>query len=115
MPALTNIDRAVIEAEKIRDYLLQAEHEQNGGKARFFEALGFSRNNWEQLAAAFRQQHLPLDATESTESRPADAFGVSYQIVGPITGPRRSGNILSAWIVRFGEDFPRFVTARPVS
>jgi hypothetical protein len=38
---LPNADRAFVAQEKIRDYLLNAAHPDNGGKAAFFMALGF--------------------------------------------------------------------------
>ncbi|HWH91799.1 MAG TPA: hypothetical protein VNV64_08385 [Candidatus Binatia bacterium] len=38
---LPNADAAVVAQEKIRDYLLNAAHPDNGGKAAFFVALGF--------------------------------------------------------------------------
>lgn len=46
--------------------------------------------------------------TEETE------YGRKYEIRGAITGPEgRSAAIVAAWIVRYGEEFPRFITAYP--
>lgn len=38
---LPNAERAIVEREKITDYLLDPAHPDNGGKAPFFEHLGF--------------------------------------------------------------------------
>ena len=51
---LPSADKVKVERQKIVDYLLDAAHPDNGGKARFFLDLGFSRNDWQSLAAAFR-------------------------------------------------------------
>jgi filamentous hemagglutinin len=39
-----------VDGFKIRDYLLNAGHPQNGGKAALFEAFGFTRDAWKILA-----------------------------------------------------------------
>lgn len=52
---LPNSDAAGIAQEKIRDYLLNAAHPDNGGKAPFFLSLGFQREDWSALAIAFRE------------------------------------------------------------
>jgi len=41
---------ALVDPEKIVDYLLNPAHPDNGGKAAFFVALGFSRDQWQPLA-----------------------------------------------------------------
>ena len=38
---LPNAHKAIVERDKIADYLLNAAHPDNGGKAAFFESLGF--------------------------------------------------------------------------
>src|ERR1700682_3051386 len=39
---MPHADRAVVDRAKISEYLLNAAHPDNGGKAKFFEDLGFS-------------------------------------------------------------------------
>lgn len=51
---LPNAENAVVEREKIVEYRLNAAHPDNGGKAKFFEGLGFRRDQWERLAQALR-------------------------------------------------------------
>src|SRR6266511_1958264 len=46
---------ALVEREKITEYLLNPAHPDNGGKAPFFLALGFSREDWPVLVAALRK------------------------------------------------------------
>jgi hypothetical protein len=106
---LPNAERAVIAPDKSRSYLLVPGH-QSGGKARFFAALGYTGDNWADFERALREQHLILDAeeVESTE------WGTMYAIIGPISGPsEEQAEVRSVWIIRTGEDTPRFVTAYP--
>ena len=46
---LPNAERAVIEEVKVRDYLLALDHPVGRAKARFFVALGFTRDGWSLL------------------------------------------------------------------
>lgn len=62
---LPKADEAVIDPAKIRDYLLSPEHPVGRFKARFFAALGFRRDRWEELASALRTQHLTQEATST--------------------------------------------------
>lgn len=48
---IPNAESAFVTQEKIRDYLLNAAHPDNGGKAAFFVALGFRAEDWPALAA----------------------------------------------------------------
>ena len=52
---MPNADLAVVDQDKITDYLLNPAHLDNGGKAPFFLGLGFRRNGWQSLAAALRR------------------------------------------------------------
>jgi hypothetical protein len=60
---LPNAENAIVEHEKITDYLLNAAHPDNGGKAVFFEALGFGREEPQALAEAL------LDLARRAESQ----------------------------------------------
>ena len=53
---LPNADKAVVEREKIVDYLLNPGHRYGASKARFFAQFGFRPESWEVLAAALRAQ-----------------------------------------------------------
>jgi hypothetical protein len=52
---LPNAQLAVVEQEKIVAYLLNPTHPDNGGKATFFQMLGFELDKWSELATALRQ------------------------------------------------------------
>ena len=62
---LPNADNTVVERDKIVSYLLNAGHPDNGGKAQFFEGLGFQRDRWETLAAALRTLAREATVTQS--------------------------------------------------
>ena len=107
---IPNADRAVVEAAKLRDYLLSQAHPVGRFKAAFFLALGYSPDRWNQLEADLRSQHLPREAATDAPT----PYGQKYVIRATLVGPAgRSATVISVWVVRAGEDFARFVTAYP--
>jgi hypothetical protein len=105
-----NADRAVIEPVKLHGYLLSRNHPVGRFKAAFFLALGYSPENWNRLDADLRSQHLSKDALPEEPT----SYGRKYAIRATLVGPSgRSADVVSTWVVRAGEDFPRFVTAYP--
>ena len=107
---LPNPDRAVIDPSKLSDYLLSAAHPVGRFKAVFFSALGFSQENWRELDSALRAQHLRQEAEPSKKNRHGETFEIHATLEG---SSGRGGDVVSIWIVRAGENFPRFVTAYP--
>ena len=107
---LPNAHLARVEREKIAEYLLNPAHPDNGGKAAFFSSLGFGREDWPALAAAFR--HL---AATSRVARSLDSpHGQKYILDGPITAPSgKTALVRTVWIVDLGRAEPRLVTAYP--
>lgn len=59
---LPNAARAIVEDAKVRDYLLSPEHRVGWTKARFFTALGFTREDWPLLRDALLAIALDADA-----------------------------------------------------
>ena len=107
---MPNAAKAVVEREKVADYLLNPAHPDNGGKAEFFGKLGFRRNEWEILAAALRTLAQTADAAHRTES----PHGQKYVIVGRIEAPAgKAARVQTIWIVDKGLDVTRLVTAYP--
>jgi uncharacterized protein DUF6883 len=107
---IPNVDRAVIEPAKLHDYLLSRGHPVGRFKASFFLALGYSAATWRQLENDLRSQHLSRDATAEA---PTD-YGQKYAIRATLVGPSgQSAEVVSVWVIRMGEDIPRFVTAYP--
>ena len=82
---IPNAERAVIEPAKLHAYLLSRNHPIGRFKAAFFLALGYSSENWRQLEAALRSQHLSQDATAEAPT----PYGQKYAI------PRYAG-----WAIR---------------
>jgi hypothetical protein len=107
---LPNSEKAVIDPEKLRDYLLSPTHPVGRFKAAFFASLGYTQDNWKQLEADLRRAHLAKDAVLRQET----SYGRKYEICGRIKGPRQKAKeIVSIWIVLANEEIPRFVTAYP--
>jgi hypothetical protein len=108
---LPNARLALVAREKIADYLLNAAHPDNGGKAEFFASLGFRREEWEVLARAFRELVVATEVTEHLES----AHGMKYILEGAIQTPSgKVPRVRTIWIVDWGRNCPRLVTAYPV-
>ena len=107
---IPNADRATIDASKLRDYLLAATHPIGRFKARFFAALGFTPDRWEELTEALRIQHLTQDAEPGNPT----VHGRKYTIRAILNGPTgQSASVVSVWFIPTRGDGPRFVTAYP--
>jgi hypothetical protein len=107
---LPNAEAAVIDPAKLRDYLLSTEHPLGRFKARFFNALGFSADRWQELESALRTQHLTQEAEPAAIVPGGQKFTIRAILVGP---NGQSTVVVSVWFVRAGEAAPRFVTAYP--
>jgi len=78
-------------------------------KAAVFRTLGYESSAWQTMQRDI-EQFLNRDAEEIEITE----YGKKYTISGSIYGPNgRKADIVTAWMVRAGEDFPRFVTAYP--
>ncbi len=107
---LPNPEKLVIEREKIVDYLLNPAHPDNGGKAEFFGKLGYTRQEWENLAAVLWRLAQSTAVTSHAES----PHGGKYVIIGPIGSlAGKSAKVKTIWIVDKGLDVARLVTAYP--
>jgi hypothetical protein len=104
---LPNGERAVVDLEKLREYCLSLNHPRGRHKARVFRSvLGLTRDHAGELRDALLRAAAESDATEAQ----ADRFGRRYLIDFEFGAPARAAPIRSGWIVRAGEDFPRFTT-----
>ena len=107
---MPNADLAVVDQDKITDYLLNPAHPDNGGKAPFFLALGFRLDGWQSLAAALRRLANTTAVTKKMES----PHGLKYILDGEIETPNgRNPRVRTIWIVDEGLQTPRLVTAYP--
>jgi hypothetical protein len=92
---LPNALLAVVEREKVVDYLLNRAHRYGASKAEFFSRYGFVLEKWELLAQALLEHGQKHDVTNVTET----GFGPVTRSTGSCTrqtvGPRgcvRFGN-----------------------
>lgn len=109
MTKLQNSDNAIVPVEKLRDYLLSPFHPVGRFKSRFFAGLGYRLEEWSVLEQDIRAL---LEGHAAKTDR--TAYGQKYEVRGVITGPSgRTADIVTVWIIRHGEDVPRFVTAHP--
>ena len=104
---LPNGDRAILDLRKLVDYCLNSTHSRGRHKARVFrEALGMGRAEAAELRAlllyaAAHQVAIPLSG---------DAWGDRWQIDVAVSRQERRAVVRTIWIVRSGEQIPRFVT-----
>lgn len=93
---------------KLEDYTLNRPHRDGRNKARVFDStLGITLANADVL------HHALLDAaahSDQAESRGYNGFGEVYVLRFPLTTTEGTTTVLSAWIIRHGEDFPRLTT-----
>jgi uncharacterized protein DUF6883 len=105
-----NADRAIIAANKLTGYLLNASHKRGGAKARLLLSVGYRSDYPQLLASDLRAQHLSLEVTRSHEN----AYGAVYEVEGPIKTPcGRTVRFCSVWQIDTGTDAPRFITMYP--
>ena len=108
--SLPNANRAVVDANKLRDYLLSSSHPVGRFKATVFFALGYSAAGWELL----RDDILAIARTRQAVPGLSGPFGRKFEVNGILTGPNgRSADIRTIWLVRSEDEAPRFVTAYP--
>jgi hypothetical protein len=104
---LPNGQRAEL-GDKIESYVLNPLHRDGRNKARLFEStLGIT------LANAHLLREGILDAvahSDEVEGRGDNGFGEVYVLRFSLTTRQGTAAILTAWIVRHGEDFPRLTT-----
>lgn len=107
---LPGAERAFVDPIKVRDYLLSPEHPVGCNKARFFAALGFTRAAWPALWRTLLSIAHEGEAVPGAET----PFGRKYEIHATIIGPSgKPARVVTVWMIRDGEDFPRLVTAYP--
>jgi hypothetical protein len=103
-------DQAIIEATKVRDYLLSPAHPVGRFKATVFAALGYTQDDWKLLAGDL----LEMARTNPAVPGQSSAYGRKYEVSGILKGPfGRSARFVSVWLVRSGEDLPRLITVFP--
>jgi hypothetical protein len=108
---LPNAAEAGVAKPKITRYLLNGEHSDNGGKARFFRALGYELDRWWMLAEALRA-HAQTHSVARTER---SAYGTKYVIEGAFPPSNSQHRVRGVWMIDEEAHVPRFITAYPIS
>jgi hypothetical protein len=104
---IPNGDRADL-GSKLEGYFLNSAHRHGQHKARVFESvLGITLTNADVLRTALRQA-----AANSEDAVPNgnNGHGDVYELRFSLTTPKATATVLSVWIIRTGEDFPRLIT-----
>ena len=110
MAKLPNLERAIINPEKLYGYILSTNHPVGRFKAAFFQKLGYSNENWREFEQSLRNLIFSQEAIEVEESR----YGKKYIVEGPFESP--SGEIVkivTVWVILKGKNIPRVITAYP--
>ena len=108
---LPNADAALINREKIIEYLLSESHPDGRAKAAFFTKYGFTAEQWGVLAESLRKYGIDNPVVKTVESE----YGVRYCVDGPVETPGGDRPaIRTVWIVEKGLTEPRLVTAYPI-
>ena len=98
-----NAAQAVIATPKITGYLLK-----NPGKAKFFQAFGFSLARWQVLRDALLQH---VETHEYAREIALDD-GVKYTVEGALSSPDgRNPQVRSVWMIDSGQSSPRLISA----
>src|SRR5688572_12542705 len=104
---LPNGDRADLGA-KLEDYCLNPFHIRGQHKARLFELLlGITLQNKDVLASGLL--NAAANSQEAIEKGDS-GFGKTYVLEFDLSTQKGRARIVSAWIIRRGEDFPRLTT-----
>jgi hypothetical protein len=106
---IPNHESAVVDRRKVVEYLLNAAHPENGGKAAFFASLDFTVADVEDPIFALRTL-----ASGEVAIHSASQHGDKYVIDGALTSRSgKSGAIRTIWITDRDGRVPRLVTAYP--
>ena len=88
--------------------MLNTLHREGRHKARVFESvLGITAGNDDVLRRALLDAAA---ASDQAEAQGDSGFGDIYILRFPLSTAKGTGTVLSVWIVRHGEDFPRLAT-----
>jgi len=104
---LPNAEQAIVDVRKLRNYCLNAEHPRGQHKARVFKsALGWTADQAEDVRRRLVEAALHEDAAFLG----ADDYGQRYALDFAVQGAGGMATVRSLWIIRHGEDFPRFAS-----
>lgn len=94
--------------DKLEEYTLNPMHREGRHKARVFAAaLGIGQANADVLERAVQVAAAESNTVQATGDI---GFGGRFVLRFPLTTERGSAIVLTAWIIRSEEDFPRLTT-----
>jgi hypothetical protein len=104
---IPNAQQAVIDRRKLVDYCLSLSHPVGKHKARLFlAALGMTSGDADQLERLLHEHVTTLPAIQKIHN----GLGVPFELRAEVRFKSRTCTLLSIWIIRDGEDFPRLGT-----
>ena len=107
MGLLPNYQSAIVDIEKLRDYCLNMQHPRGKNKARVFQSiLDINQSNAESL----KSQILAQIAWNKAIDGVSDDYGDRYIVPLIISNLDRQAEVITVWIIKRGEDFPRLIT-----
>lgn len=99
---------AVITPEKITDYLLKWQPDND--KSKFLARAGYSAENWRRLLEDIRTQILPVEAELIRKT----AYGNLFRIRGELMGPNGvSLKVITIWMLEDASRQTKFITLFP--
>lgn len=106
---MPDAETATMDVRKITRYLLVPEHQDNGGKAKFFASCGFNLDNVDVFQSALLE-HPVINSVQKTTTSDA---GVKYVVECRLTTPNGLKPCIRTVWIDDGESPPRLVTAYP--
>ncbi|MBD2757790.1 DUF6883 domain-containing protein [Spirosoma validum] len=104
---LPNADQAIIDDQKITDYVLNPEHEEGKHKAFVFKSvLGITASEANEMKAQILLELFRNPAHTGRE----DKHGKRYSVKFDWTRSGRTATVLTSWIIRTGESAPRLTS-----
>ena len=101
-------ENAIITREKITDYLLKWQPDND--KSKFLARAGYSSDNWQRLLEDIRTQILPTEA----ELMRKTAYGDLFRIRGKLLGPNGvSLRVITVWMAEYASRQTKFITLFP--
>ncbi len=108
---IPNAENARVDIKKLRDYCLNANHDEGQHKARlFFSKLGMNAENAEDL----RQILLEVVKTEEARLGRCDKFGQRYILDFLLEWQDKSATVRSGWIIEPDSNIPKLTTCYPL-
>jgi len=104
---MPNNTEAVVDANKITDYLLSDTNEIGKHKAKFFKSFGFDESSPTIFEEALKTHAVEREIVNNNDT----PFGTKYKFECDIETPDRNPCIVSVWIIENDTEEPRLITA----